>query len=82
MLKFTMGAFSYDENENFNGKAALRMHHAQFPDRRLQDHRTLQRLHRQLRETRSLPVTRHEAGQQRAVRSPILKESILNVAAL
>ncbi|GFT29017.1 hypothetical protein TNCV_3586681 [Trichonephila clavipes] len=36
--------------------------------------RIFQRLHRQLRETRSFYVTRHEAGRRRAVRSPRLKK--------
>ncbi|GFU92536.1 uncharacterized protein TNCV_4794651 [Trichonephila clavipes] len=53
------------------------MYYAQFPDRRLPDHRTFQRLYRQLRETRSLHVIRHDAGQLKAVRSSSLEESIL-----
>ncbi|GFW06212.1 uncharacterized protein TNCV_36871 [Trichonephila clavipes] len=40
-----------------------------------------QRLHRQVHETRSFHITRHDAGRQRAVRSPSL-ESILNVVAV
>ncbi|GFW76704.1 hypothetical protein TNCV_4944211 [Trichonephila clavipes] len=44
--------------------------------------RHFQWLHRQLRETRSFHVTRHDAGRQRAVRSPLLEESILNVVAV
>ncbi|GFV68260.1 uncharacterized protein TNCV_1875421 [Trichonephila clavipes] len=51
----------------------------QFPDRRMPNHRIFQWLHRQLHETRSFHVTKHDAGRQRAVRSPSLKESILNV---
>ncbi|GFY28532.1 hypothetical protein TNCV_4149631 [Trichonephila clavipes] len=35
-----------------------------------------------LRDTRSFYVTRHNAGRQRAVRSPSLEESILNVVAV
>ncbi|GFU91592.1 uncharacterized protein TNCV_2543561 [Trichonephila clavipes] len=66
-----------------NGKdrAALRMYHAQFPERRMPDHRIFQRSYRQLNETCSFHVTRHDAGRQRAVRSPSLEESILNGAA-
>ncbi|GFV38786.1 hypothetical protein TNCV_1983411 [Trichonephila clavipes] len=45
------------------------------------DHGISQRLHRQLRETRSFHVPRHNADRQRAVRSPILEENILNVVA-
>ncbi|GFU69928.1 hypothetical protein TNCV_3348531 [Trichonephila clavipes] len=51
------------------------MYHAQFPDRQRPDHRSFQRLHHQLRETRSFHVTRHEVGQRS------LEESILNVVA-
>ncbi|GFV17143.1 uncharacterized protein TNCV_3633061 [Trichonephila clavipes] len=57
------------------------MYHAQFPERRMPDHRIYQRLHRQLRETRSFYVTRHDAGRQRAAPSPSLEESILHVVA-
>ncbi|GFU88705.1 uncharacterized protein TNCV_4443821 [Trichonephila clavipes] len=57
------------------------MYYAQFPDRRMPDHRIFQRLHRKLRETRSFHVSRHDAGQQRSVRSPSLEESILNIVA-
>ncbi|GFS73170.1 uncharacterized protein TNCV_687201 [Trichonephila clavipes] len=64
-----------------NDRAALRMFHAQFPDRRMPDQRIFQRLHRQLCETRSFDVTRHDAGRRRAVRRPRLEESILNVVA-
>ncbi|GFV74135.1 hypothetical protein TNCV_4510411 [Trichonephila clavipes] len=46
------------------------------------NHRIFQRLHRQLRETRSVQVTRHDAGRQRAVGSTSLEESILNVVAV
>ncbi|GFV69753.1 hypothetical protein TNCV_1349061 [Trichonephila clavipes] len=63
---------------NGNGRAALRMYHAQFPDRRMPDYRMFQWLHRQLNETRSFHVTRHAADQRRAIRSPSLKESIMN----
>ncbi|GFY12489.1 hypothetical protein TNCV_1799111 [Trichonephila clavipes] len=42
------------------------------------DHRSFQRLHRQLRETHSFLVARHDAGQRRPVRSSSLEESILN----
>ncbi|GFV71959.1 hypothetical protein TNCV_2458921 [Trichonephila clavipes] len=45
------------------------------------DHRIFQRLHRQLRETRSFYVARHDANRRRAVRSSRLEESILNVLA-
>ncbi|PRD30561.1 UNVERIFIED_CONTAM: hypothetical protein NCL1_26092 [Trichonephila clavipes] len=57
------------------------MYHAQFPDRRMPYHRIFQRLHRQLRQTRSFYITRHDSGQQRAVRILNLEESILNVVA-
>ncbi|GFV38058.1 hypothetical protein TNCV_872651 [Trichonephila clavipes] len=52
--------------------------HAQFPDRRMTDQRIFQRLHSQLRKTRSFHVTRHEDGRRR-VPSPSLEESVLNV---
>ncbi|GFU41989.1 hypothetical protein TNCV_4676871 [Trichonephila clavipes] len=45
------------------------------------DHRIFQRLHRQLRETRSFHVPRHDAGRRRTVPSPSLEESILNAVA-
>ncbi|PRD27373.1 UNVERIFIED_CONTAM: hypothetical protein NCL1_35529 [Trichonephila clavipes] len=45
------------------------------------DHRSFQRLHRQLRETHSFHITRHDAGRRRAVSSPGQEESILNVVA-
>ncbi|GFX36777.1 uncharacterized protein TNCV_5036131 [Trichonephila clavipes] len=86
-----MGDFTYAENAgmhymygrvNGNGTAVLRMYRAQFPDRRMADHRIFQRLHRQLREIRSFHVTRHSAGLQRSVRSPSLEENILNVMAV
>ncbi|GFW57895.1 uncharacterized protein TNCV_1418421 [Trichonephila clavipes] len=62
-----------------NDRSALQMYHSQFPDQRMPDHRTFQRLHRQLRETRSFHVTRHDAGRRRPVRSSSLEESLLNV---
>ncbi|GFX91183.1 DUF4817 domain-containing protein [Trichonephila clavipes] len=90
VLTSTMGDITYAENEdmhcmygrgNGNGRAQLRMHHAQFSDRRMPDHRIFQRLQRQLHETRSFHVTRHDAGRRRHVRSSNLDESILNVVA-
>ncbi|GFU80348.1 uncharacterized protein TNCV_3521221 [Trichonephila clavipes] len=42
------------------------------------DHTIFQWLHRQLCETHSFHVTRHDAGRRRAVQSPSLEESILN----
>ncbi|GFY28602.1 uncharacterized protein TNCV_4150331 [Trichonephila clavipes] len=63
---------------NGNDRAALQRYHAQFPDRRMPNHSMFQRL----RDTRSFHVTRHDAGRQRAVRSPSLEESILNVVAV
>ncbi|GFV67879.1 hypothetical protein TNCV_926451 [Trichonephila clavipes] len=62
-------------------RAALQMYHVQLLDRRMPDHRIFQRLHRQLRETHSLPFTRHDADLQRAIRNPSLEESILNFEA-
>ncbi|GFW94398.1 uncharacterized protein TNCV_1433331 [Trichonephila clavipes] len=59
-----------------NGRAVLRMYHVQFPDRRMLDQRIFQRLHRQLRETRSFYVSRHNAGRRRAVRSQRRSELI------
>ncbi|GFV62324.1 uncharacterized protein TNCV_1131071 [Trichonephila clavipes] len=50
-----------------------------FSGRRISDHRIFQRLHRQLREACSFHVTRHDAGRRKAVRSPSLEGSILNV---
>ena len=43
------------------GRAALRMYHAHFPNRRMPDHITFQPLHRQLSETDLLHLLRHEA---------------------
>lgn len=64
---------------NGNGREALRMYQAQFPDRRMPDHRMFQRLHRQLCETGSFLSTRHTAGRPTYVRSPSLEETILNI---
>ncbi|GFT29043.1 uncharacterized protein TNCV_3586921 [Trichonephila clavipes] len=66
---------------NDNDTAALRMCRMHFPDRRMPDHRIFQWLHRQLRETRSFHVSRHDADRRRAVSSPSLVESMLNVVA-
>ncbi|GFX64822.1 hypothetical protein TNCV_4193171 [Trichonephila clavipes] len=63
---------------NGNDTATLRMYHTQFPDRRLPDHILFQQLHLQHRETPSFYVIRHDASRRRCVRSPCLKESILN----
>ncbi|GFY13892.1 hypothetical protein TNCV_986641 [Trichonephila clavipes] len=65
-----------DDCANGNSRAALRMYQAQFPDRRMPDHRILKRLHRQLHETGMFHVIRHDAGRERPVRSPYLEESI------
>ncbi|GFX02611.1 uncharacterized protein TNCV_728651 [Trichonephila clavipes] len=46
------------------------------------DSRIFQWLDRQLRETLSFHITRHDVGRQRAVRSPNLEESILNIVAV
>ncbi|GFY06540.1 hypothetical protein TNCV_3523961 [Trichonephila clavipes] len=69
------------ENADGNGRPALQMYHVQFPDRRMPDCRIFQLLHRQLCKTRSFPVTKHDAVQRRAKRSPSLEERILNVVA-
>ncbi|GFV65097.1 hypothetical protein TNCV_2304041 [Trichonephila clavipes] len=70
VLTSTMGDLVYAENAdrhymygpaNGNGKAELRIHHAQFSDRRMPDHGILQRLQHQ-RETRSFHVTRYDAS--------------------
>ncbi|GFW47979.1 hypothetical protein TNCV_2401661 [Trichonephila clavipes] len=67
MLTSTIGEFTYAENAlhdgraNGNGTAALRMTHDQFPDRRMPD----QRLNRQICETRSFHVPRHDAGRMK-----------------
>ncbi|GFS74300.1 integrase catalytic domain-containing protein [Trichonephila clavipes] len=45
------------------------------------DHRIFQRLHRQLNETCSFHVTRHNARRRRSVRNPSQEESILNFVA-
>ncbi|GFW93448.1 hypothetical protein TNCV_46511 [Trichonephila clavipes] len=66
---------------NNNGRAALRTYDVQFLDQRMSNHRIFQLLHRQLRETRSFHVTKYDAGRRRAVRSPRLEESTLNVVA-
>ncbi|GFY20734.1 hypothetical protein TNCV_1119681 [Trichonephila clavipes] len=58
------------------------MYHAQFTDRRILDHRPFQRLHRLLRETRSLHVTRSDVDRQRAIRGSSLEENILNVVSV
>ncbi|GFV35516.1 hypothetical protein TNCV_3205471 [Trichonephila clavipes] len=84
-----MGDLTYAENADLlysyghvrgSSRATLRMYHEQFPDQRMPDHRIFQRLPRQLRETRSFQVTRHDAGRQRAVGSLSLEERILNAA--
>ncbi|GFU87823.1 hypothetical protein TNCV_963791 [Trichonephila clavipes] len=70
-----MGDFTYAENSdmhymygraNGNNRAPLPKYHAQFPDQRMPDHRIFQRSHRQLRETCSFHVTRHDAGRQKS----------------
>ncbi|GFW75141.1 hypothetical protein TNCV_448461 [Trichonephila clavipes] len=86
-----MGDFTYDENAdmhymyvhaNVSGRAALRMYYAQSSDCRMPNRIIFQRLHCKLRKTRSFHVTRHDAGRRRAVPSPSLEESILNVGAV
>ncbi|GFX93866.1 DUF4817 domain-containing protein [Trichonephila clavipes] len=62
-----------------NGRAALQIYHAQFSYRRMPDHRIFERLHRQLRETRSFHITRRDVCRRRVVHSSSLEESILNV---
>ncbi|GFX09912.1 uncharacterized protein TNCV_3565901 [Trichonephila clavipes] len=57
------------------------MYNEQFPDRRVPDHIIFLWLHRQLCETRSFHITRHDANQRRAVSSPNPEESNLNVGA-
>ncbi|GFW62297.1 hypothetical protein TNCV_913091 [Trichonephila clavipes] len=47
----------------------------------IDDHRIFQRLHRQLPETDSSHVTKHDTRRQRAIRNPSLEESILSVTA-
>ncbi|GFV35010.1 uncharacterized protein TNCV_3026001 [Trichonephila clavipes] len=66
---------------NDNSRAALRMYHTQFPDRRMPDHRIFQGLHRQLREISSFHITTRDACQQRPVRSSSLEESIVSLVA-
>ncbi|GFU78384.1 hypothetical protein TNCV_4684301 [Trichonephila clavipes] len=53
--------YMYDR-ANDNGIAALRKYLVQFHDQRMLDHRIFQQLHRQLRETLSFPVTKHDPG--------------------
>ncbi|GFV94861.1 hypothetical protein TNCV_1028591 [Trichonephila clavipes] len=53
---------------NGDERAALRMNHAHFLDRRTPDDR-IQRLHRQLREIRLFHVTRYDAGRRRRLRN-------------
>ncbi|GFU79418.1 hypothetical protein TNCV_871891 [Trichonephila clavipes] len=57
------------------------MYHAQFPDRQMPHHRIFQLLLRQLREPRLFYVTKHDACRRRAVPSPSMEESILNLVA-
>ncbi|GFT06103.1 hypothetical protein TNCV_1595241 [Trichonephila clavipes] len=64
---------------NGKGRAVLRMYHALFPVLRTSDHGIVQRSHRQLRETRSQCIAKHNAIRRRAVRSPSQEESILIV---
>ncbi|GFV30342.1 hypothetical protein TNCV_98171 [Trichonephila clavipes] len=59
---------------NGNGRAVIRMYHAQFPDRRMPDHQIFQWFHRQHREAHSFHATIHDAGQRRAVPCPSLEE--------
>ncbi|GFX24959.1 hypothetical protein TNCV_1278951 [Trichonephila clavipes] len=70
-----MGDFMYAEyadmhymysSTNANGRAALRMYHAQFPDQRMRVHRIFRSSHHQLRETRWFHVTRNDAVRRRA----------------
>ncbi|GFT86263.1 hypothetical protein TNCV_3258031 [Trichonephila clavipes] len=67
LLTSTIREFLYDKIEdihymydraNDNSTAALRMHLAQFPDRRMPDQIIFQQLHRKRRETRSYHVNR------------------------
>ncbi|GFY08495.1 hypothetical protein TNCV_4970221 [Trichonephila clavipes] len=80
----TIEDYTYAENADMYGRtngAAVRMYHAQFPDRRMPDHRIVQRLHRQLRETRSFHFTKHDTIRRREIPNPSLGESTLNVMA-
>ncbi|GFT40633.1 hypothetical protein TNCV_3008071 [Trichonephila clavipes] len=61
--------------------AKLQGYRAQFPDRRMPDNRIFQLLHRELSEKRSFYVPRRDADRRRAVPSPSLEESTLNVVA-
>ncbi|GFV97182.1 DUF4817 domain-containing protein [Trichonephila clavipes] len=63
---------------NGNSRAILRMCHVQFPDLKMPHLRIFQQSHRQLRETRSFHVTRHDADRLRPVRNPSLAETLLN----
>ena len=85
-----MGDFTYAEKgdmhymygrANANGRATLRIYCVQFPDRRMQDHRIFQRLHRQLSETVLFNLAIHEASRPRSVHNPSLKGRILNIMA-
>ncbi|GFT89249.1 uncharacterized protein TNCV_4385621 [Trichonephila clavipes] len=85
-----MGEFTFVENAhmhymygrtNGNGKAALRMYHVQFPDRRMPNHKIFQLLQRSHLQRLSFYVTKYDAGRRRPVRSPRLEESVLNVLA-
>ncbi|GFU95137.1 hypothetical protein TNCV_4139211 [Trichonephila clavipes] len=69
-----MRYFMYAENadmhymysrKNYNGMAALRKYHGQFPDHRMPNRRIFQRLHRQLREICSPYFVRHDVGRRR-----------------
>ncbi|GFS57346.1 uncharacterized protein TNCV_492081 [Trichonephila clavipes] len=65
--------------KNDDDRAAIRIYHAQFPDRRMPDHRIFQWLVHQL--VKQVRTTRYDAGQRKVVRSPSLEGSTLNVMA-
>ncbi|GFY23935.1 hypothetical protein TNCV_4896161 [Trichonephila clavipes] len=85
-----MGDCTYAENAamhylyapaNGNGRGELRMYHAQFLDRRIQD-QTESFSSYTVNFVKHVPfthVTRHDAGRRRGIPSSRLEESILDV---
>ena len=60
---------------------AAQIFQAQCPNRQMPDHSIFQLLHRQLSETDSFHLTKHEGGRRRTILSPRLEESIFNIVA-
>lgn len=64
-----------------NGAEAQRMYGERFPNRRLPNRKTFERLHRQLCETGSFLASRSNAGRAKKDESVVVAEAILDVVA-